>query len=131
MQKINLASLCCFRKFYGCRLTEVQQNTKMFFVRASMLRKIYRKNQIPPHHQPKEKQERKQQLSLLQWYRKRTLKAKVSLWSILALILLLLGITVFQQSPLKHKTAGVHLSALSLSVKGAQIYNENNQPLLL
>jgi mannan endo-1,4-beta-mannosidase len=74
-----------------------------------MIRKMCRMSQMPPHHQPKGKQELKQRVPLLQWYRKRTLKAKVSLWSVLALILLLLGISLLQQPPLKHRVAGVHI----------------------
>lgn len=78
-------------------------------------------SQLPPEHQSQKDQEREQEKShrrgqpvyLLQWYRKRTLKEKLSLWSVLALILLLLsiGVSVLIHRPVPFQNAGVHISA--------------------
>src|SRR5438105_15695056 len=79
-------------------------------------------SQLPPDHQSQRKQERAQQKShqqeqpihFLQWYRRSTLKAKVGLWSVLALILLLLfslGVVVLIPRSVLFRNAGVHISA--------------------
>ena len=79
-------------------------------------------SQLPPDHQSQRKQERAQQKShqqeqpihFLQWYRRSTLKAKVGLWSVLALILLLLfslGVVVLIPRSVPFRNAGVHISA--------------------
>ncbi len=79
-------------------------------------------SQLPPDHQFQRKQERAQQKShqqdqpihFLQWYRRSTLKAKVGLWSALALIVLLLfslGVSILLPRPLPFRNAGVHISA--------------------
>jgi len=79
-------------------------------------------NQLPPDHQSQRKQERAQQQShqkdqpmhLLQWYRRSPLKAKVGLWSVFALLLLLvvsLGVRVLLPSSGPFRNAGVHISA--------------------
>ena len=79
-------------------------------------------SQMPPDQQSQGKQERAQEKShrqkqpvlLLQWYRRRTLKAKLGLWSVLALILLLLlslGVSVLIPRFVPIRNAGVHISA--------------------
>lgn len=70
-------------------------------------------SQIPPHRQAQEKQEQTQQIRLLQSYRRSTLKTKIGLWSLLALILLLVGVSVLTANWPFHRpirTAGVHIS---------------------
>jgi hypothetical protein len=72
-----------------------------------------RMSQMPPDHKSQWKQERAQQTPLLQWYRRSTLKAKVGLWSVFALILLLLGVSVFTARwsvSRPNRVAGVHLT---------------------
>src|SRR5437868_15451185 len=82
-------------------------------------------SQLPPDHQSQRKQERAQQKShqqdqpihFLQWYRGSTLKAKVGLWSVLALILLLLfglGVSIFLPRSVPFRNAGVHISATAV-----------------
>jgi len=79
-------------------------------------------SQLPPDHQSQRKQERAQQKShqqdqpihFLQWYRRSTLKAKVGLWSVLALIVLLLfslGVSILLPKSVPFRNAGVHISA--------------------
>ena len=82
-------------------------------------------SQLPPDHQSQKERERAQQKShrqvqpihFLQWYRKRTLKAKLSLWGVLALILLLLlsvGVSVLIRRSVPFRNAGVHISTAAV-----------------
>jgi hypothetical protein len=78
-------------------------------------------SQLPPDDQPQRKQEpaqqqshrQRQQLLPWQWYRSRTLKAKVALGSVLALVLLLVAVSLFTTRwpfSVPHKEAGVHIT---------------------
>jgi hypothetical protein len=78
-------------------------------------------SQLPPDDQPQRKQEpaqlqshrQRQQLLPWQWYRSRTLKAKVALGSVLALVLLLVAVSLLTTRwpfSVPHKEAGVHVT---------------------
>src|SRR5713101_6679922 len=78
-------------------------------------------NQLPPDDQAEKKQERaeqeshrqRQQLHPWQWYRSRTLKAKVAFGSALALVLLLVAVSLLTTRwpfSVPHKEAGVHVT---------------------
>ena len=78
-------------------------------------------SQLPPDHQDQRKQEpaqqkfhrKSQQLHPLQWYRRRTLKVKLALGSLLALLLVLVVVSLLTTGwpfSLPHKQAGVHIT---------------------
>src|SRR5438874_3254355 len=78
-------------------------------------------SQLPPDDQAQRKQEpaqqeshrKSQQLLPLQWYKRRTLKAKLALGSLLALLLVLVVVSLLTTGwpfSLPHKQAGIHIT---------------------